>query len=468
MPKRPWYLLGIVAALVVLNLGWRTWSRRIDRRGQVAGGDDGDAHTRTTLLFANAQMATDLLLLTLIIRMYGGVISPMAIFYVFHVAVAALLLAPLNALLQAMWALVLYSIVVFGGCSGWIGAHMPLVDPGSESSLVYSLGFVSFVYAGVAAGLLGIWYLVSHVATALDRREEELRNTTEALIASHQAIDELQARRARFMRTAAHQLKSPLAGIQTLAGLIADGVVTGEAAKITTGKIVNRCKEAIGQVSELLTLARLKDEGPERHRSAATDLVATVRSVIDNFRERAQSKGIELSLNVEPGVAPQVRVDTLDLADCLGNLIDNAIKYSGDGKRVEVTVAPAHDGASVSVRDEGIGMDADTLAVVFDEFRRGNQALSMQIPGSGLGLSIVREILEHAGGRISVWSTPGKGSTFMVWLPLSQPRDEKGDAARSRAESIRPSGERTPGENELRPLFHVEETSYAGPHHREK
>ena len=457
-PGRADTLLVVVAVLVVLNLVWQSWSRVIDRRVHAAEEHDTRA-TRAVLIVANAQMAVDLIVLTVLIRLFGGVISPLAMFYAFHVAIAALLLTPVNALLHAAWALVLYAGVVFGTCAGWLDEPPPLVNPSVESALAQSLGFVALVYGIVAAGLLGIWYLVTHVATALDEREHELRQTTDALIASHKAIDELQARRARFMRTAAHQLKSPLAGIQTLASLIADGIVTGDSLLATTGKIVRRCREAIEQVNELLTLARLKEEGPERHRTAATDLVNTVRELLEGFRGLAQAKGIDLQLEIENQAAPSVRVEPRDLKDCLGNLIDNAIKYSDNGKRVQIRLGLAHGGASVSVQDEGVGMDADTLQIVFDEFRRGNQALAMQISGSGLGLSIVREVLEHAGGRITLCSAPGEGTTFMVWLPLA---DGGGAATGNGAPRIEIGTTlANPGPPQL------EEIAYAGSNRRE-
>ncbi|MCK4658313.1 MAG: HAMP domain-containing histidine kinase [Phycisphaerae bacterium] len=460
VPHRPRYLLGILAILVAMNLLWILWSRRIHQRVQAAEEGDGDI-TEVVLFFANAQMAVDLALLTLIIRLFGGVISPVAIFYVFHVAIAALLLAPINALLQAVWALLLYSIVVFGGCAGWIGEHMPLVDHIAELPLVNSTGFVSVVYCVVASGLLGIWYLVSQVGSTLDERERDLRKTTEALLASHEAIAELQDRRTRFMRTAAHQLKSPLAGIQTLAALITDGVISGEAVQSTTAKVVRRCKEAIEQVNELLTLARLKDEGIERHQTADTPLVATLNELFGHFRDRAKSEGIELVLQVADGIAPSVRVDPRDLKDCLGNLIDNGIKYSGEGKRVEVAVELSHGGAVVCVRDDGVGMDPDTLAVVFDEFRRGNQALALQISGSGLGLSIVREILEHCGGRVTVCSTPGEGTMFRVWLPLVETAGSLSTGGGVRVGTVTTVSNTSPQQNN-------EEVAYAGPNRREK
>ncbi|MCP4593824.1 MAG: hypothetical protein GY842_24080 [bacterium] len=461
VPRRPAYLLAVVAALVLLNLVCLVWGRRVNR---LTREDETDSDTSgAVLLFANTQMVTDLVLLTVMIHLFGGLVSPLVMFYVFHVAIAALLLTPLNALLQAIWALLLYSVVVFGERSGWLGQHMPLVSLEYELGLVQSVAFSSIVYITTATGLLGIWYLVSRVATVLDARERELRETTEALIASHEAIEELQARRARFMLTAAHQLKSPLAGIQTLAGLIRDGIISGDAVAGTTAKIVRRCKEAIGQVTELLTLARLKDEGPERHEKAQTPVVATCQELIANFRDNAQEQGIEIKLNVLTDDDPCVRVDPRDLKDCLGNLIENAVKYSGDGKLVEVTTRFEQGGATVTVRDEGLGMDSETLEVVFDEFRRGNQALAMQIGGSGLGLSIVREVLEHAGGQITVCSATGEGSTFRVWLPVAPISAESAER--------RPPGSGYPGDsNKLsKPLpQRSEETAYAGSNCREE
>ena len=416
--SRPWHLLGIAAVIVALNMCYRVWSRDINRSLQQSGGVEDEALERSILFFTNVQMGTDLVLLTLVVRTLGGVISPIAVFYAFHIALAALLLTPTNALLQTLWALLMYCMVVFGECTGWIAHHITLVNAPAEMALVGSIQYVCVTYCAVSVGLLGIWYLVSRVGTALDNREQELRDATEALITSHQAIEELQSRRARFMLTAAHQLKSPVAGIQTLAGLINSGIIVGDKIQETCEKIIIRCKQAIDQVGELLALARLKDGGAERHLQAETDLVGTMHALITAHADVAHSKGIELRLNGPDGFAPAVRVDVRDLRDCLGNLIENAIKYSGDGKLVEVTLSRDDGGACVAVRDEGLGIDEETKAHMFDEFRRGNQALAQQISGSGLGLSIVREVLEHAGGRITVRSAPGEGSTFSVWLPM--------------------------------------------------
>ncbi len=414
-PDRPFAIAICIVVLAMINVVWTVIGSRL-HCAIKAGCTISPDVIRRVVSFANAQMTVDLLLLTVILRYSGGIESPMAVFYLFHMLIAALLLRPLNAFLQGCWALLLYVGLGVGECLGWISPHYPFmvsatgVDPYADWA---------FVVAGIGTlgiGVFGTLFFTLQISMRLDEQELELEQANEALQASQKAIETLHTRRSRFMQTAAHQLKSPLTGIQMLAGLIRDGIVQGDRVQETVERITSRCQEAIVQVVELLTLARLEDVDPTRHTSASTNVNHVVARVIRRFTE--QFKGKCLSIDVSPANGEaEAAVDARDLQDCLANLVDNAIKYTPEGGSVRVSIRCEDGMISVAVKDTGMGIAEDALEDIFDPFRRGNLALAANIPGSGLGLAIVREVVERAKGRVNVRSSPGEGSEFVVWFP---------------------------------------------------
>ena len=220
------------------------------------------------------------------------------------------------------------------------------------------------------------------------------------------------------MQTAAHQLKSPLAAVETLAALILYRTVSPELVEDVALRIVKRARQAMVQVTELLTLARVQEAEPRRHHAARSEVNEIARKVADAFAEQARSRRIEMTVAASAGCEPAyAAVDPRDLEDCLGNLVDNAIKYTDEGGRVWVAVGCDESAISVSVKDTGMGIAEGTEDEIFDPFRRGQLALAKNIPGTGLGLAIVREVAEQAGGRIEVRSAPGKGSEFILAFP---------------------------------------------------
>ncbi|MBU0617721.1 MAG: HAMP domain-containing histidine kinase, partial [Planctomycetes bacterium] len=396
-------LMVVLAVLGIVNLGWVALSHLLFRRFREEASGEPQRYVE---LLANAQVAVDLLLLTCILRFTGGVENPMAIFYLFHMAITALLLQRWQAILNGIWALMLYTAMVVGEWRHWLTPHYEFL-PQCPVELHTMPEFVFSSLAVVACGILGTLYFTLQIAGRLRRREQALSNANQALHESQSAIQNLQERRSRFMQTAAHQLKSPLAAIQTLTELIRGEIVPPEAVRGTCDKIVQRCREGVGQVAELLALARVQDGDPRRHQRCEADVRAVISSLCERFGVVATEKQVELTCHMPETGELRIRVDPQDLSDCAGNLIDNAIKYTPGPGRVTVTVstdspAVGPEGVTITVTDTGIGISPDILtskdgtpahAPVFDAFRRGTNALTAGIPGTGLGLSIVREIV---------------------------------------------------------------------------
>ncbi len=414
--RRPSAVALAVSWLAIINLVWM-----LVGRGLLVAGGEGDTIApgvlRRVTVFTNAQMMVDLLFLTIILRYTGGIENPMAIFYLFHVLIATLLLTSANALLQGFWALLLYSVLAVGECCGFIRPHYPFMASMAESKLYLDWVYVLTSVGVLAAGVFGTAYFTQQISSRLDDQEGELYEANNALRRSQVAIQDLQARRSRFMLTAAHQLKGPLAGIETLAGLIRDRVVGADALDGVVTRIVSRCQQAIVQVTELLTLARVQEAAPLKHQAADTPVAEVLGKVVRSFSELAAYKRIDLQFSLELGEGALAAVDSRDLEDCISNLVDNAIKYTPEGGKVWVRASRDHETISISVKDNGMGIAEDSEDDLFDPFRRGNLALAASIPGSGLGLAIVREVVEQAGGRIEVRSAAGEGSEFTLVLP---------------------------------------------------
>ncbi|MBN2562513.1 MAG: HAMP domain-containing histidine kinase [Phycisphaerae bacterium] len=431
---RPSGLTWILLVLLAVNLFWWGFSRFLLGRIEIEGENEASV-IRVAVAYANAQIGADLLLLTGILRYTGGVENPMAIFYLFHMAIAPLLLTTWQAFLQSVWAFVLYCSMCFGELLGWLTPHYCFLPFAPGPALYANSHYVCVMVVVVGSGIFGTLYFTRRIVGRLDERERVLRNVNAALRKSQAAIQELQRRKSQFMKTAAHQLKSPLAIIQTQVNLLRDGLVPAESQPKIFDKVIVRCRTAIGQVADLLTYARIQDADPWRHRESRADVAEVVRDLCEQHEPLVESKKLEFACEVPRDGDWTVLVDPRDLADAIGNLIDNAIRFTESGGKISVKVARAGDSVSVLVQDTGMGMPLETQREMFDAYRRGNLALEAGILGSGLGLSIVREVIEQAGGEIIVRSRPNEGSTFTILLPAGE-RPPGGPRLRSAGASV--------------------------------
>lgn len=441
--RRPLELWMVVAGVAAVNVIWTLFSRLLRRRLERPEASER-ASVRSGQLFTSAQITIDLLLLTWILALTGGVENPMSLFYLFHMAISGLLLRTWQAMIQAVWAIGLYGAMALCQYQGAIPFYPFLPTLSSAGSLFQVPEFVGINVTITAFAIAGTVYFMDRIGKVLDRREARLIEMNTALQKSERAIRDLQRRRSRFMQTAAHQLKSPLAMVQTFANLIRDGLITDEeSVRAACDKIVRRARDGIAQVSELLALARVQEADPRRHQESLASVTQIVEELCRKQAPVANEKSIDLTWDLPRDAELQVRVHAADLTDCLGNLIENAIKYTPDRGSVRVVARAGvdghgHDSVIVSVEDTGMGIEEDVLLVpsgeeaqesLFDAFRRGRAALEAGIPGTGLGLSIVREVVEQAGGSIQVQSTPGQGSTFTISFPMATGPVTPGGAA---------------------------------------
>ena len=223
----------------------------------------------------------------------------------------------------------------------------------------------------------------------------------------------------RFTADASHELRTPLTVLRgELEALIQRTDIPGDARE-TIESALEESERLSKIVDSLLAISRL-DAGEALMTREQFDLGELVAGTVDQMRLLADDKQIELKCVSDNSA--QIEADPSRLKQVVVNLVDNAIKYTPEGGKVEITVGSTNGKAHIEVSDNGVGIPKESLSQVFDRFYRVDKARSRHLGGAGLGLSIVKSICKAHGGRISVDSTEGKGSRFTVELPLNQSR----------------------------------------------
>lgn len=233
------------------------------------------------------------------------------------------------------------------------------------------------------------------------------------------AEDRTEARRVEAIRrdftvNVSHELKTPVGAIALLAETMQDAADDPEAVRHFASRMQQESTRLGALVHEIIELSRLQVAGALTE-VGVIEVDAVVAEAADRARVVAQAKEITLDVGGEPGL--RVFGDHALLVTAVRNLLDNAVAYSGSSTRVGLGVRAAGDLVEIVVVDQGIGIDADQQARIFERFYRVDPARSRDTGGTGLGLSIVKHIASDHGGDVRIWSEPGRGSTFTLRIP---------------------------------------------------
>ncbi len=220
----------------------------------------------------------------------------------------------------------------------------------------------------------------------------------------------------RFTADASHELRSPLSRLRTEIEVTLRRPRSSEAYEQALRSGLEEVERLSRLTGALLTLARL-DAGERPADTGPAPLGPAADAEIRRLAPEAARRGVSLVLEAEGPATVKADADLVALV--LGNLLDNAVKFSPPGGRVTVRVGPRDGLARIVVTDQGPGLPAASAARVFDRFSRGDPSRTPGAPGVGLGLAIARAAVEACGGRISVAEAPGGGAAFTVLLPLA-------------------------------------------------
>jgi signal transduction histidine kinase len=357
----------------------------------------------------SAQIVVDLLVLTMVVHFVGSLETPTAFLYLAHVVLACIFFSRRQSLIVAAIAGALYA-----ACIGMERLHIIetpgiYLDPLLREVLTGDPAFPWLTLLSALGVYFVVWFLASHLSEIVQGQELDLAEANRRLTVA-------QREKTRHMLRTTHELKAPFAAIAANAQLLLKGhcgILSEQAAEVVS-RIAARCRRLAVEIQEMLQLANLQS-AEEQPAPARLDLAETVRWAVARVGAVAQERRVI----VEESLAPAVVVAVEDhIKMLLANIIANAVVYSTEGGivRVRCSGGAAH-GPVVTVEDEGIGIPAEKLPRIFDDYYRTEEAVRHNKDSTGLGLAIVRHVATSHQIRVRVESAPGRGTMVTLRFP---------------------------------------------------
>ena len=235
-------------------------------------------------------------------------------------------------------------------------------------------------------------------------------------LAAEAALREADRRKDEFLAVLAHELRSPLAPVRNAARVLRAPGADTRTRELATSIIDRQVEAMAGLLEDLLDVSRITRSQITLHRQP-TPLASVIEASLEVARPMIEARGHRLSVSL-PAEPMEVNVDPLRLSQVFSNLLTNAAKYTEPEGRIEVRAVAADGGVTVSIRDSGVGLEPESLARIFEIFSQVNHTLHHAAGGLGIGLALVKGLVELHGGRVSASSAGlGQGSEFSVWLP---------------------------------------------------
>lgn len=395
------FLLALYNTIVFAVLYFPSWN--------VSSG-----HHYLTLLM-HLTISIDFFFLTFALWLVGGAASPFASFYVLHIILAALLLP--------RWGVVLQALIGYGMFAGlvilqWLQV-IPLIYP--EGAILAAAPmdwrYAATLLTAQAVLLLVTGGLVTEISAALKRGESALSELNNEL----QRLSEM---RRDFMHVITHNLKAPAAAATMLLESVESlWPVEGSS---TAREAIRRARmrtQELGQLIQDMQQLVALESGALREHETTLNLNTIAQQLKEEYQDAAAEKRLTVELVLEDSL-PDVRAVPRLIHEAAANYITNAIKYTPEAGHI--VIRTRHEGTEVlfEVEDSGVGVPAEHLPNLFGEFVRAPTLVSgKRPPGIGLGLSIVKRILEYYGGHVYVTSTVGKGSTFGFAMPTAKSQE---------------------------------------------
>lgn len=358
---------------------------------------------------ANFQITFDLLLLTFFLHYSGGVENPFVFYFVFHMVIASILLSRKAAYFQFSVAVVCLGAMIFGEYYG-ILPHTHLRGFIPASSCFLEMPYLPGMFFVFISTLLLTVYMTTSIVDRLREGESELA-------VANRKLQEQDRIKSQYVLTVSHDLQVSLSAIQSCLKVVLSnftGTLSDKAREMVC-RAEERSQYLLLFVKDLLDLSKIR--AAKEFQKQEVRLSETVSRVLQQLKRPAGEKDIRLDVLKCNGVSVSGNPQLLE--HVLLNLIQNAIRYTPQKGRVSVECRCSNGNGTVEVvvTDTGIGIPLEDIPRIFDDFYRAGNAQILEKKGSGLGLSIVRQIVAAHRGEVWVESDIGKGSRFHFTLP---------------------------------------------------
>ncbi|NIA16729.1 MAG: GHKL domain-containing protein [Planctomycetes bacterium] len=352
------------------------------------------------------QISADLLILTLLLHFSGGIENPLYFYFVFHMIIASILLSVRASYLQATFAVLLFGLLILLEYLQLIPHHCleGFTENCSYQNKIYLIG----TYFIFTTAMYTVVYIVGYVATRLKKAEEAYRKANILLRKKDRIKDE-------YVLRVTHDIKGHLAAIQSCLDVVAKKLIgpLNEQQQDFVDSADKRTKRLTYFVKALLRLTQIRLSN--NLETEIFSLKDVINAALDTVGAKAREKSITLISDIDL-TEDKVLGNQVSIEEVITNLLFNAIKYTAQNGEIKINAENRKDHVLVEISDTGIGIPEEELPRVFDEFYRATNAKKMEKDGRGLGLSIVKQIIERHNGKIQVSSREGVGTKFSFTL----------------------------------------------------
>jgi len=355
------------------------------------------------------QVSSDLLILTLILHFSGGIENPMIMLYFLHMIIASSIFSRMQSLFHAGFAILLLILLAIFEHYGIIH-HYHLNEIATDSlyhSTLYLIGF-GLIFIFVSVLVVSLTHLLKYKSIAAE----------ESYVKTNQELEKKDKVQNQYVMRVTHDIKGHLAAILSRLSVVRSkiiGPLTEEQDEFI-GRAYSRTEQLSDFVHDILSLSRKRIM--EESENEEFSIRETIDRVVSRIRVIADDKSIEFDVTVDKSV-DKITGNPLTIEELYSNLLRNSIYYTPEGGQIRLSVKSELYHIFSQITDSGIGIPKDEIPKIFGEFYRGSNAKKAGKQGSGLGLTIVKQIVDNHQGNIWVDSEPGIWTKFTFTIPKS-------------------------------------------------
>ena len=376
-------------------------------------------HVKSYESFANLQISVDWIALVFLVHYTGGIESPVIFYFIFHVIISAILLSEKKCYFQTSFALILIiSLSILEYFHVIPHVHIKELFP----TPVYDNGLylLSIIFFSVTSLYISA-YLATSVNNRLRKRENEIVTLKNEITDAYNKLEAIDREKSEFTYKVTHELRSPLSAIQSLLKSIEEGYAgeISEKARDLVIRSEKRTSFLITLVNGLLDLIAGKIGKPKEGDIKLIDINIAVKNTLHLMQEKTKAKNLKIIIKTTPEPS-YLNIVPDDFDIILTNLIDNSVKYTEQEGTISINSTITDKEVKLEISDTGIGITTEDLNKIFNEFYRSKNAKVAELRGTGLGMSIVKNLIKQYGGSIDVQSQIEKGTTVTISFPIDK------------------------------------------------